>query len=275
MSQLIIFTDLDGSLLDGETYQYDAASEALAEIAARKIPLVLCTSKTRAEVEPLRQELENTFPFIVENGGAVYIPTNYFPEEPPNAVQRDGYHVLEFGMPYQRLREGLRRMEEKVGIRLVGFGDMTTDDIVTATGLSPIQASRAQEREYDEPFMLNDPSKVFELRHEAAQLGLIIVVAGRFGHLVGGTHKGQACRILIDLYKTHWGEITTAAFGDSLNDLPMLERVNYPFLVEQRGGGYQEGIAFKGLTLLEGIGPLGWAKGVMRLLDSNQGTVST
>ncbi len=268
-SQLIIFTDLDGSLLDPETYRYDQAAEALALVKEQNVPLVFCTSKTRAEVEPLRNEMANDFPFIIENGGAIFVPPSYFSSMPPEAKERGGYHVIEYGKPYELLRDGLRTMESKLGIRLKGFGDMTPEEIMATTGLGLEEAIRAKQREYDEPFLLNDPSKVFELRHEASQLGLIILVAGRFGHLVGGTHKGQACRVLIDLYRTKWEEITTAAIGDSLNDLPMLERVDFPFLVERRGGGYQEGISFKRLTFLEGIGPVGWAKGVMQLLQQD------
>ena len=221
---LIIFTDLDGCLLDPETYRYDTAKQALDQLAEKNVPLIFCTSKTRAEVEPLRTELNNTCPFIIENGGAIYIPEDYFPQVPSDAVLRNGYHVLEFGVPYAKLREGLRAIEENAGIRLKGFGDMSVEEIMATTGLSALQSSLAQQREYDEPFLLNDLSKLFELRHAAANQGLMIVQAGRFGHLVGDTHKGQTCRVLIELYQQHWGEVTIAAFGDSLNDLPMLEK---------------------------------------------------
>ena len=261
---LVILTDLDGSLLDGDTYEYAPAQPALNNLHARQVPVMFCSSKTFAEMEPLREEMKNSDPFIVENGGAVYIPDGYFPETPENSVQRNGYYVIEFGPSYATLRAGLRAIEQKVGIRLKGFGDMSLDEVVATTGLSPIQAMAAQKREYDEPFLVNDPSKMFEIRHEAGQLGLL-VVAGRFAHLVGGTHKGPACRTLLDLCRKHWGTIKVAAIGDSLNDLPMLELADYPFLVEQRGGGYQSGIAFKQLIRVEGIGPVGWAKCIEQL----------
>ncbi len=265
-TRLVIFTDLDGSLLDAETYRYDAARAALEELTACQVPLVLCTSKTRAEVEPLRQELGNTDPFIVENGGGVYIPNSYFSEVPAQAIKRDHYDVIELGVPYSQLREGLRTVEDKVGVRLTGFGDMSVEDIVAKTGLTPIQASHAKQREYDEPFLLSDPSKMFEISHEAGQVGLRVLVGGRFVHIVGGSDKGPACRELIALYRRHWGDLTTAAFGESLNDLPMLKQVDHPFLVERPGGGYQEGMAFKELAFLKGVGPDGWARGVLQLL---------
>ncbi len=265
---LVILTDLDGSLLDADTYDYGAARSALQDLRARQIPVMFCTSKTFAEVEPLRREMKNAHPFIVENGGAVYIPNGYFPEAPEHSIRRNGYDVVEFGTSYSTLREGLRAIERKLGIRLKGLGDMNVDEVVATTGLSPIQAMAAQKREYDEPFLVNDPSKMFEIRHEAGQLGLLVVLAGRFAHLVGGTHTGPACRTLLESCRKHWGAIKIAAIGSSLNDIPMLEQADYPFLVEQRGGGYQSGIAFKKLIRVEGIGPVGWATCIQQLGDA-------
>lgn len=264
-SRLVILTDLDGSLLDPETHEYGPAQSAFEHLQGRGVPIMFATSKTFAEVDAMRKDMANVDPFIIENGGAVYIPDGYFPEAPEHSVQRDGYHVLEFGIPYITLREGLRTIELKLGIRLKGFGDMSLDEVVATTGLSPIQSVAAQKREFDEPFLVNDPSKMFEIRHEAGQLGLSVVLAGRFAHLVGGTHKGPACRALLDLFRKHWGPIKTAAIGASLNDIPMLEQVDYPFLVEQSGGGYQSGIAFKQLIRVEGVGPEGWAKCIQQL----------
>lgn len=65
-SRLLILTDLDGSLLDADTYGYEAARPALKSLRDRGIPLIFCSSKTFAEVEPIRHEMENTVPFIVE-----------------------------------------------------------------------------------------------------------------------------------------------------------------------------------------------------------------
>ncbi|HEY4579910.1 MAG TPA: HAD-IIB family hydrolase, partial [Candidatus Acidoferrales bacterium] len=66
---MIVFTDLDGTLLDYHTFSWTAANEALAEIERRRVPLVFCTSKTRAEIEALRRKIGNAHPFISENGG--------------------------------------------------------------------------------------------------------------------------------------------------------------------------------------------------------------
>ena len=90
----VIITDLDGTLLDHDTYSYEAAAHALAEITLRGIPLILNSSKTRSEIEELRERLLNDHPFVVENGAAVYSPIAYF--EGGGDVEGD-YEVRRFG----------------------------------------------------------------------------------------------------------------------------------------------------------------------------------
>jgi len=264
---LVLFTDLDGSLLDADTYRYDAARPALDRLRAHAIPLVICTSKTRAEVECLRKELGNKDPFIVESGGALYVPDGYFKAPMPGSRRRDGCRVIELGVPYPRLREAFRLIKRTVGVDLVGFGDMRVGEIARVTGLAQRDAGRARQREYDEPFLIKGaPMSLESIRQAAQQLGLAVIPGGRFFHLVGCTDKGKACRLLIELYRKEWGPVSTAGIGDSLNDLPMLAIVDRPFLVERPEGGYAEGVALKSLMRLPGVGPTGWNEGVNRLL---------
>lgn len=263
----VVFTDLDGTLLDADTYRYDAARTALDWLREHAIPLIICTSKTRAEVEPLRIKLKNHDPFIVENGGALYIPEGYFKVPLPGSSSRDGYRAIEMGVSYPRLRKALRHIEEQVGVSLVGFADMTVEDIAKVTGLAPRDAERARQREYDEPFLIKySPMALQGIREAAQRLGLTVISNGRFFHLVGGTDKGRACRVLIDYYRKERGTVSTAGIGDSPSDMPMLKVVDLPFLVERPGGGHAEGFEVEGLTRVQGIGPAGWAEAVKKLL---------
>lgn len=72
--QLVIFTDLDGSLLNHEDYSFTAARPSIERIKTAGIPLIITTSKTRLEVERLQQEMGIREPFIVENGGGIFFP---------------------------------------------------------------------------------------------------------------------------------------------------------------------------------------------------------
>ena len=96
----IIFTDLDGSLLSHDDYNFEAAKECLDKLEADNVPVICATSKTFAELLELRQALNNRHPFIVENGAAVYIPKDYFKNLPADnsAVYSctNDYHCFAF-----------------------------------------------------------------------------------------------------------------------------------------------------------------------------------
>ena len=105
--QLIVFTDLDGTLLDQETYSWEAARPGLEALRSQNVPLILSSSKTREELAPIRRDLESPHPFIVENGGAVYIPEIYFTVPLPDTRTMKGYLRIELGVPYSLLRRAL------------------------------------------------------------------------------------------------------------------------------------------------------------------------
>ena len=93
MSRFVIFTDLDGTLLDHHTYSYDAARPALERLRKSEIPLIMVSSKTRIEIEVLRTEIGNREPFIPENGGAIFIPDDYDLSVPDQAIGSQSYRV--------------------------------------------------------------------------------------------------------------------------------------------------------------------------------------
>ena len=95
LRQRLVFTDLDGSLLDHDTYSYTAALPMLERLSDGGIPVIFVSSKTRSEIVELRGELGNNNPFIVENGAAVFIPEGCFSTPPANVVLREGYWVYE------------------------------------------------------------------------------------------------------------------------------------------------------------------------------------
>ncbi|MGQ9801408.1 MAG: HAD-IIB family hydrolase [Candidatus Saccharicenans sp.] len=155
----VIFTDLDATLLDHRTYSFEPSRPVLENIKKLQIPVVLCTSKTRAETEVLAQELGLKHPFIVENGGAVFMPENYFPTDYFKKLnlkthKNKPYRVLELGTPYRRLRQFFNLVRKNTGLTLTGFGDLTVEEIASLTGLGKKEARLARQREYDEPFLL-------------------------------------------------------------------------------------------------------------------------
>jgi len=270
-SQPIIFTDLDGTLLDHRTYAFTAALAALKFVKQRKIPLVLCSSKTRAEIEYWREKLENSHPFISENGGGIFIPKSTFPRDDidvvwPRTETISRYSALLLGTPYAALREALEALRSE-GFAVQGFGDMSASQIAEMTGLSVKGAKLAKRREFDEPFVFRGDQEELNALLESIQTKGLRSAEGRLYHLMGDNDKGSAVDILSRLYEQRFGEIVTMALGDSPVDFPMLERVDYPVLVRNHRGEHDQRIELPKLIRVEGIGPEGWNKAVLMLLQ--------
>ncbi|MFQ5770150.1 MAG: HAD-IIB family hydrolase [bacterium] len=269
----IIFTDLDGTLLDHHTYKFDAALPALKEIKRQKIPLILTSSKTSAEIKILRSQIQNVDPFIVENGGAIFIPKKYFFNPFNFDKKKENYYIIEIGTPYSKLRQAFNEIKKASGLALVGFGDLNVEELVLKTDLASVDADLALQREYDEPFFAEKSLGEVELtrlKKLVTNLGLNITVGGRFYHLTGKNDKGKAVTILASIFKKERGnQIKTVGLGDSLNDLPMLEVVDEPMLVQKPTKEYDEGVLAKiKPTLAKEAGPVGWNDVVLNLLGA-------
>jgi mannosyl-3-phosphoglycerate phosphatase len=263
---MIVFSDLDGTLLDQETYSFEAARPALEALIQAGIPLIFCTSKTRLETERWRRALTNVHPFIVENGGAVFVPEGYF-GSPVRFDKRDGgYDSLEFGAPYPDIRKALERIRASTGIPLRGFGDMAVEEIAERTGLSLRDAALAARREYDEPFLGVDERRLPRIVQEADALGFRVVSGGRFHHLVGGSDKGRAVWALKSLYEGSRGPVRAIGLGDSANDEPMLRTVDIPVVVRRPDGGHLDVSDLPGLIVAPYAGSAGWREAVLGIL---------
>ncbi len=261
----LIFTDLDGTLLDNATKSFAPAMPALRRIEELGIPLICCSSKTRAEIEYYREKLGNRHPFITENGGAIYIPEGYFDFPFPHSFVHGQYRVIALGAPYERLRFILKRIAVELGITLKGFGDMNVDELANVTGLPVEEAGLAKQREYDEPFIIetgDEEDVVRAIRNKGYQ-----ITHAQFLHILGASDKGKAVSSLKGLYRTKLDSIRTMALGDSPNDLSMFVKVDVPILVQKPDGSYDARITLHRLHRAEGIGPEGWNSAVMEFLE--------
>ncbi len=259
---IIVFSDLDGTMLDHSTYSANKSKNAIELLIRKKIPLVFCTSKTFAENEFFRKKLGDSDPFIVENGGAIYIPENYFSFHFPYTRRVKNYFVIDFGPKREVLLEAMDELKSK-GIKVKSFADMGVEEIAEDAGLSLEMAKLAKEREFTMPFKLLDENKISELKKFAHTHDLNLTKGGRYFHLMGQFDKGEAVEKLSALYKKEFKKIETIAFGDSQNDFEMLGSVDKGFLVGKIDGKF----ASNKFSHAEGIGPEGFSKKIMELLS--------
>jgi len=263
----IVFSDLDSCLLDRRTFSAEAARPAVNALADAGIPLIFCTSQTRAEVEHHRRILDNEDPFVVENGGAIFIPRGYFPF--PHALTRTegAYAVVELGVRYERLVRLFQDIRRTTGLDLRGFSDMTAEEIASLTGLDQTAAARAKVRDYDEPFAASlTPIEEGILIEEARSRGLTVSRAGRFFHLMGGHSKGLAAEQLIRLYRTRWRPLPVVALGEGANDLSLLLLADHPVVIPRDWGVVDQAYRLGDWHVAPAPGPFGWKLEVLRLL---------
>jgi mannosyl-3-phosphoglycerate phosphatase len=260
----VIFSDLDGTLLHPQSYSFEAAEPALSVLRQQHFPLVLCTSKTRAEVELWRERLGTPHPFIVENGGAAYVPAGYFPFAIDQAVQRDGYEVIEFGTPYAELVLALQDAAGETGCEALGFNQMSLADISLRTALPVNQSALAKRREYDEPFEILG-SGAHTLLAAIERRGKRWTRGNRFYHITGANDKAVAVRFLSKLYRRAFGPVCTVGIGDGHNDAEFLMTVDMPVIIRSRFAIALK-VAVPRAHVTSAPGPHGWNEAVLSIL---------
>lgn len=258
---LLIFTDLDGSLLDHADYSHEGARPALDRIAREGWPLVFVTSKTRSEVRPLQQRMGIEGPFVVENGAAAFFPSSMTGLDIPGARVEGGFRVLVFGRPYAEVRRFVQEVRGDLGLR--GFGDMDAREIAERTGLALGDAERARRREFTEPFLLADPERLPELAQLAAGHGLAITTGGRLHHLMGaGQSKGRAVRKVQEILSAGRGRVVSVGLGDSPNDAEMLAVVDRAIVIPRPDGSVME-VGREDAVVAPEAGSRGWSAALL------------
>ena len=248
---LIVVTDLDGSLLDHHSYRWDAAEEWLELLQRHNIPLVICSSKTAAEILPLQKKLGiDGAPFIAENGALVQLDPTERMRIPADSIA------------YAALCQTLSVLQSKY--RFTGFHDFTDRDVSAMTGLSEADAALSRQRDASEVLVWRDSEEAFEaFRAELAALNLTLTQGGRFWHVMpAGSGKGEALRWL--LHQLEGEPRITVGLGDGPNDGPMLDTVDYAVVIK----GYSKTPVSLQRQDLSHIyhtthyGPEGWCEGL-------------
>jgi mannosyl-3-phosphoglycerate phosphatase len=266
---LLVFTDLDGTLLDHHSYSFSAALPALQRLRKAGVPVIPVTSKTLAELAPLMQELDNAHPCIAENGGLIALPPGYFAALHGYPLQ-EGYRVIELSSNYEKLLQTARRLRAEHRYQFRGFGDMSDAEVAACTGLSAAAATRARRRRCSEPLQwLDTPAALAQFRQAVETAGLQLVQGGRFWHLMGNHDKASAMQRLCEQYRTAGFQgFRTVALGDSPNDIPMLQAVDTPILIRHPDGSCLSLQTEHPAACSELPGPAGWNEMMLRLLDA-------
>jgi mannosyl-3-phosphoglycerate phosphatase len=265
---LLVYTDLDGSLLDHDDYGFAAAQPALSRLRALHIPLIPVTSKTLAEMQVLGQQLGLQHPLIVENGCVICLPDGYFPLlEKGERVA--GYRLLRLAPDYTTLLAELRQLRKDHGFRFRGFHDMDADEVARETGLGRAAAELARQRLCSEPLAWQDTdSAMTDFRQALAGRQLRLVKGGRFWHVLSQADKGNALRQLASMYRAHGlPAFTSLALGDSPNDCSMLQAADIAAVIRHKDGSVMDCDTHGHIIQTTEPGPAGWNTAVLQALQ--------
>lgn len=265
----LIFSDLDGTLLDHFTYKSTAANETIQQLNSANIPVILNTSKTFAEVEIILDELQLTTPFIIENGAAVYIPIKTFETQPENTEVIDNYWVKSFSLPREYWLTLLSNNTGDFRQLYQGFSTLSETELCQLTGLNLADAKRAKQRQYAEPlhWLGGNEAKNTFIEH-LMTLGANVIHGGRFIHVGDYCDKGQALTWLTEQYRQQFpsSSIKTIALGDGDNDIAMLEAADIAIQIRSPVHDFPTLCRQHESTKTTLYGPEGWAEAIQTYL---------
>lgn len=270
MKKLLVFTDLDGSLLDHHNYHWNKALPAIGLLQQHGFPLIFNSSKTAVEIDTLKKQMNNYDPFICENGAVVNIPANYFSSTVPRHDIHHGYEAHLFARPYEQVLSILNELRDKYGFKFKGFHDMSVDALIAETQLSKEQSLAAKQRQASEPLVWLDSEAAMDKFKLLLKIkGLSVTSGGRFFHVMTEVNKGEAVLWLLQQYKkfeprTQW---LSVGLGDSFNDVAMLEVVDYPVLISNPAGKQPELSHLNQLKRPELPGTAGWNQSILDLVN--------
>ncbi len=260
---VIIFTDLDGTLLDHNSYSFAPATSCLDTIRRQDIPLIFTSSKTAVEIEELCAQTNLYHPYIAENGGLLAIPENYFSTGTTSRV----YEKELIGTPRRDIAMALKKVSGLYKFK--SFSEMACSEIMQLAGLDEKQACNANARECSEPVHWrdgNDRLEAFAKHLEDHDLQLLS--GGRFYHVMGHHDKAMTMSLLLKKYQGYRSKSTISiALGDSPNDLKMLESADYGVVIPNPDSPNQGLDSRARLICADNSGPRGWNDTLTELLE--------
>ena len=273
----LLFTDLDGSLLDHHSYEYEAALPAIQALNSQSIPWILTTSKTATEVMPLKAVLNNPYPFVVENGAGIFwakgsVRKYLLPKEMTVRTWGDDCEYVSLNpVALDEILSLAHKLRRNFGFIFTGFSEMSSQQVADCTGLSLENAVKAKQRHFSEPLLWQDSeANLKKFRAFIEPRGLQVVRGGRFVHLMGLSDKGRALQFLKSYYQELWqNRVVTMALGDGENDRSMLESSDVPVVIRSPVNAAPK-VGHPAVFTTKQYGPEGWNQAVLDWLKTSE-----
>ncbi len=268
-ARLIVFTNLDGTLLDHKTYAFDAALPALQKLRDLDVPIILTSSKTVTEIKKLQADLGLSFPAIVENGAGVFVPDDHSGPEIDQAA------INSCARGYKLIRAHLDVLEPELRTYFRGFGDLTTLQVAQVTGVSLKDAALARQRRWSEPgIWLGTKEGLETFKVALCQFGLVVAQGGRFLTISSAPGRHELMKRLVACYKkqdvNRDETLVVMALGNAPNDREMLQDADIGVVIPGARGGEMNDVEVNANGVIwraDHAGPAGWNQTVLAALE--------
>jgi mannosyl-3-phosphoglycerate phosphatase family protein len=235
---VIVFSDVDGVLLHPSSQSLARAAAAFARLTDESVSVVLCSLKTRAELEVLQQQLGLRQPFIAEAGSAVFTPSGYFPPPPKPARTVAGYDVIEFGRPYDEVVKKLQQAAVRARVEIAGVAEMSVEAVARCCSLTAFDARLMKLRDYVELFTYRGDALHGRgtLARALDSMRLACSCRGSFDAVGAFVHPGAAVAALKTLYARRHERVITIGMADGFASSGHLDGMNAKVIVHDDPG---------------------------------------
>ena len=268
MKRYLIFTDLDGTLLDHENYSYGNNKKLISRIVSNQNEIIFNTSKTFSETTNLLKELNLTnMPFSTENGAVLYFPKNRFKKN-KNSSDYGRYWKIRIAKLSSKIWYKFLLKKQKTFKFLIAQ-DLPIKDLKKYTNL--INTSKMLNREASQLIIWKDSFlnlKKFKNDLKSEKDG-VLIQGSRFMQISSICNKRIAKKLISHIYDIQFHDKyskNTIALGDSKNDIDMLNSATHACLIKNPSGVFPKLRSNKkNIYKSSKLAPNGWSQLIIKL----------
>ena len=261
----VLITDLDGTLLGQHDFGFGLIKSDVIDLLDVGHPLVLASSKTKAEIESFCDELGRSVPFIYENGAGVEnislfsgceaVPNTH---QNPKAIGTDALLTIWERYISLDLRSKCHFVK-----------DMDIGGQQICLGLKATALKRAMKRSFSLPFTFSGTeTDVQKLKYLTAKAGLSVQQGGRVYNLSGCHDKADYLPEIREWATKAKAKPILIVLGDSMNDVKMLRQADVSCVIPNDSGRCLSlGNGNYPTIIAPRAAPLGWLDAVMEALS--------